>query len=289
MGRQEYGLQSVAQHIVAPRGPNEEQSNATTRGGEYNEGALRGHWENTRAAYDKYYCDGCNQHQTYYREDGDYGTYNSDGYYTDVELEDHEYDSCGCDVHAADYGHYIYYHGQDGYGDYNSEGEYACASISNYNDGSCGYTSYEDEYGCDDNTYGGGNHCDTEYGGYYNDYVGAKNGGYETIDPPTDDDSGPTSREGGRRHRKDNGMCGIAEHTPTMATILKRAIEREEMAGIIERPEKLQSKYDRLAENRFAALREEEEEKHSGYSTVNNLCATNKARGNKLRMICTRP
>merc|ERR1711862_567433 len=211
-----------------------EHGNATTRGGEYNEGALRGHWENTRAAYDKYYCDGCNQHQTYYREDGDYGTYNSDGYYTDVELEDHEYDSCGCDVHEADYGHYIYYHGQDGYG-------------------------------------------------YYNDYVGAKTGGYETINPPTDDDSGPTSREGGRGRREDDGMCGIAEHTPTMATILKRAIEREEIAGIIERPAKLKSKYNRLAENRFAALCEEEEEKHGGYSTVTDLCATNKARGNKTK------
>ena len=122
---QEYELQSVAQHTVTPRGPNDEHSNATTRGGDYNEGALRGHWENTRAAYDKYYCDECDQHQTYYRGDGDYGTYNSDGYYTDVELEDHKYDSCGCDVHEADYGYYIYDHGQDGYGDYNSEGEYA--------------------------------------------------------------------------------------------------------------------------------------------------------------------
>merc|ERR1711862_55395 len=61
------------------------------------------------------------------------------------------------------------------------------------------------------------------------------------------------------------------------------AMEREEMAGIIERPAKLQSKYDRLAENRFAALREEEEEKHGGYSTVNDLCATNKARGNRTK------
>merc|ERR1711862_972284 len=93
----------------------------------------------------------------------------------------------------------------------------------------------------------------------------------------------PTSREGGRGHRGDDGMCGIAEHTPTMATILKRTIEREEMAGIIERPAKLKSKYNRLAENRFAALSEEEEEKHGGYLTVNDLCATNKARGNKTK------
>ena len=197
--RQEYELQSVAQHTVTPRGPNEEQSNATTRGGEYSEGARRVHWENTRAAYDKYYCDGCDQHQTYYRGDEDYGNYNSDGYYTNVELEHHENDSCGCNVHEANYGDYIYYHGQDGYGDYNSEGEYACASIENYYDGSCGYTSNEDKYRCWHNEYDE-THCENEYGGYYNDYVGAKTGGYETIDPPTDDDSGPTSREGGRGH-----------------------------------------------------------------------------------------
>merc|ERR1711982_273449 len=130
--------------------------------------------------------------------------------------------------------------------------------------------------------------------------------------PPTDDDSGPTSREGGRGHRGEDGMCGIATHTPKMATKLERiteevikatkhlaqkkeispqgtktieqhlaTIEREEMAGIIERPANLKSKYNRLAENRFAALSEDEEEKHGGYSTVNDLCATNKARGNK--------
>merc|ERR1711982_226707 len=156
-----------------------EHGGATTRGGEYSEGARRVHWENTRAAYDKYYCDGCDQHQTYYRGDEDYGNYNS-------------------------------------------EGEYACASIENYYDGSCGYTSYDEEYRC-------WHQCETEHGGYYNDYDGEKTGGYETTYPPTDDDSGPTSREGGRGHRGEDGMCGIATHTPTMATILKRAIEREEM------------------------------------------------------------
>merc|ERR1711862_118860 len=126
---------------------------------------------------------------------------------------------------------------------------------------------YEEEYRC--------------WHHYEYEYDGETTGGYETTYPPTDDDSGLTSREGGRGHREDDGMCSIAEHTPTMATILKRAIEREEMAGIIERPAKLKSKYNRLAENRFAALSEEEEEKHGGYSTVTDLCATNKARGNK--------
>merc|ERR1711862_880518 len=159
---------------------------ATTRGGEYSGSALRGHWENTRTAYNKYYCDGGNQHHTYYRGDGGYGNYNSDGYYTDVKLEDYGYDSCGYNVHEADYGYYTYYNRQDGYGDYNSEGEYACASIKNYNDGSCGYTSYEEEYRYWHNEYGG-NHCENEYGKYYNDYVGANTGGYETNYPPTDD------------------------------------------------------------------------------------------------------
>ena len=215
---QEYKIQSAAQPIVTLRGPNEgikthEQSSATTRGGKY-----------TRTAYNKYYCDGSNQHQTYYRGDGDYGNYNSDGYYTDVELEHYGYDSCGCNVHEANDGHYIYYHGQDGYGDYNSEGEYACASIENYNDGSCGYTSYEEEYRCGHSEYDG-KHCANEYGGYYNYYVGANTGGYEPNYPPTDDDSGPTSREGGRGHREEEEMCGIATHTPNMATRLERITE----------------------------------------------------------------
>merc|ERR1712176_443097 len=203
----------MGQHIVTPRGPNEEfktneHSSATARGGEYN----------TRTAYNDYDCNGYSQHHTYYRGDEDYGNYNSDGYYTNVKLEDHEYDSCGCNVHEANYGDYIYYHGQDGYGDYNSEGEYACASIENYYDGSCGYTSYDEEYRC-------WHQCENEYGGYYNDYDGEKTGGYETTYPPTDDDSGPTSREGGRGHRGEDGMCGIATHTPNMATRLERITE----------------------------------------------------------------
>merc|ERR1712003_289060 len=55
-----------------------------------------------------------------------------------------------------------------------------------------------------------------------------KTGGYETIDPPTDDDSGPTSREGGRGHREGDEMCGITEHTPNMATVLKGKRKKEE-------------------------------------------------------------
>merc|ERR1711862_901672 len=67
------------------------------------------------------------------------------------------------------------------------------SSIENYYDGSCGYTSYDEEYRC-------WHQCENEYGGYYNDYDGETTGGYETTYPPTDDDSGPTSREGGRGH-----------------------------------------------------------------------------------------
>ena len=159
----------------------EEHNLRQTRGGKYSGSALRGHWNNTRIAYKNDNCNGVDH--TYYCGDGDYGNYNSDGYYTDVELEHYGYDSCGCNVHEANDGHYIYYHGQDGYGDYNSEGEYACASIENYNDGSCGYTSYEDEYRGWYSEYDG-NHCENEYGGYYNYYVGANTGGYEPNYPP---------------------------------------------------------------------------------------------------------
>ena len=133
--------------------------------------------------------------------------------------------------------------------------------------------SYEEDCGCYHNTYGGGNHCETKYGGYYNDYGGVTTNGHETNYPPDEDE-----------------MCGIAEHTLNMATVLKEklkekekqmklaqvtkrlegatekvikaaehlaqkkeispqvtkaieqhlaAVEREKMAGIIERPEKL--------------------------------------------------
>ena len=204
-GEEQHGLQqSAAQHIVATIGLNEgtrahERSSATTRGGEYSGSALRGHWNNTRTANSYYDCDGYNQHHTYYRGDGGYGTYNSDGYYTGVEPDYYGYDSCGYNDDEANYVHTYYYHGEDGHGTDNSEGDYARATINNYNDGSCGYTSYEEEYRCYNDTYGG-NHCKTEYGGYYNEYVGAKTGEYETNYPPTDDDSGPTSREGGRGH-----------------------------------------------------------------------------------------
>ena len=130
---QEYGLQSAAQHIVAPTGLNEEdkthkRSSATTRGGKYSGSALRGHWNNTRTAYNNEYCNGIDH--TYYRGDRGYGNNNSGGYYTGVGPENYGNNSCGYEVHEAN----------DGYGNDNSEGEYAYANIENYNDGSCGYT-----------------------------------------------------------------------------------------------------------------------------------------------------
>ena len=176
-------LQSAAQNVVATTGIHEEaheQSSATTRGGEFSGSALRGHWRNTRAAYNYYYCDGHNQHHTHYRGDGGYGTYNSDGYYTGVKLDYYGYDSCGYNVQEANYGYNMYYHNDDGDGTYNSDGNYARATNNNYNDGSCGYTS---QYGCYENNYGG-NYCKSEYGGYYNGYVGAETDGDETNYPP---------------------------------------------------------------------------------------------------------
>ena len=172
---------------MATTGLNErahEHSSATTRGGEYSGSAARGHWNNTRTANNYYDCDGYYQHHTYYREDGGYGNYNSDGEYTGVELD---------------------YYGHD----------------------SCGYNDYEENDGCYYYTYGG-YHCEDEYGGYYNGYVGAETDGYETNYPPTDDDSGPTSREGGQGHREEDEMCCIAEHTSDMATILKEKLKEKE-------------------------------------------------------------
>ena len=212
---EEYDLrQSAAQHIVATIGINEreeahERSSATTGGGEYSGSALRGHWNNTRTAYKNDHCNGADH--THYRGDGDYGYYNSDGYYTGVEPEYYGNDSCGCNVYEANDGYYRYHHGEDSYGNYNSEGEYACANIDNYNEGSCGYTGYEEEYGCYDYNYGG-NYCKSEYGGYYNGYVGAETDGDETSYPPTEDDE----------------MCGIAEPTSDMATILKEKLKEKE-------------------------------------------------------------
>ena len=169
-------LKSAAQHILAATGLNEgahKRSSAISRGDEHN----------IHAAYKNDYCDGFNKHHTYYRGEGGYGYYNSDGDYTGVKLDHYGYDSCGYNDYEANYVYNVYYHGNDGYGTNNSKGDYVCANINNYNDGSCGYRSYEEEYGCYYYA-NGGNHCENEYGRYYNEYVGATTDGYETTYPP---------------------------------------------------------------------------------------------------------
>ena len=60
----------------------EENDLRQTRGGEYSGSALRGHWNNTRTAYKNNECNEADH--TYYRRDGGYGNYNSNGYYTGV-------------------------------------------------------------------------------------------------------------------------------------------------------------------------------------------------------------
>ena len=99
-------------------------------------------------------------------------------------------------------------------------------------------------------------------------------------------------------------MCGIAETTLDMATVLKKkakenekqmklatmtkridrmieavkhlTTEKEEMAGILECPVEQQRIMKRLANNRFAALSEEEDEEHGGRPTMTDMCATNR-------------
>ena len=57
--------------------------------------------------------------------------------------------------------------------------------------------------------------------------------------------------------------------------------EKEEMAGILECPAKQQRASNRLANNRFAALSEEEEVDHGGRPTMTDMCATNEVRDNQ--------
>ena len=105
----------------------------------------------------------------------------------------------------------------EGYGTYNSGGEYAHANNDNYNVGNYGYTEeYDgccyyasDGYYCNNDEYGG---YYNEYYGYSNKYVGPETDEYETNFPLNDEDSGPTSREGGRGHSIGE-RCVIADHT----------------------------------------------------------------------------
>ena len=100
-------------------------------------------------------------------------------------------------------------------------------------------------------------------------------------------------------------MCGIAEPTADMAKVLKEKLkekekqmklarvtkridemiveamehlttEKEEIAGILECPAKQHRTLERLANNRFAALNEEEEMDHGGRPTMTDMCATDR-------------
>ena len=112
---EEYDLQqSAAQYIVATNGREGAHgySSATTGGGEYSGSALRGHWNNTRTAYENDYCNGTDH--TDYRGDKGYGYYNSDGYYTGVGPDNYGNNSCGYNAYEVDDGQYGCY--DDTYG-----------------------------------------------------------------------------------------------------------------------------------------------------------------------------
>ena len=72
--------------------------------------------------------------------------------------------------------------------------------------------------------------------------------------------------------------------SPKIVEALENLTTREEMIGILEHPAKQQRKCNRLAENRFAALSEEEEIYHGCYPTVTELCATTEARDNQINI-----
>lgn len=217
-----------------------------------------------------------------------------------------EYNACNA---YNDYcnGHDKYntcYYSDEGYGTYNSDGDYAHASINNYDVGNCGYT---DEYdGCCYYT-NDGYHCNNEYGRYYNEYYGCLN---KYVGPETDgnETNFPLNDDSIKE------MCGVADHTNNRATEMKLATvtnkidrlnnrltkavkhlterkqispkivdaiehlttEKEEMAGILECPEKQQRTMEKLANNRFAALREEEEMDYGGRLTITEMCATDR-------------
>lgn len=114
-----------------------------------------------------------------------------------------------------------YYYTDNGCGTYNSDGKDSHANINNYKVGNCGHTDEFD--GCCYYT-NNGYHCKgdkygryyNKYEGYSNKYVGPKTEGYKTNFPLNDEDSGPTSREGGRGYSIKE-MCGIADHTKDIA------------------------------------------------------------------------
>merc|ERR1711862_308496 len=241
-----------------------EHSGATTRGGEYSEGARRVHWENTRAAYDKYYCDGCDQHQTYYRGDEDYGNYNSDGYYTYVELEHHGTTAADATSMKQTMETIFTITARMVTETTTAKASTPAPALKTI------MMAAADTRAMTKNIDVGTNArlsmADTTTITTARRPADMKRPTPPQMMTPVL----PPVKVAGTSRRRWNVWHSRA-HTNYGYNI--------KMAGIIERPAKLKSKYNRLAENRFAALSEEEEEKHGGYSTVTDLCATNKARG----------
>ena len=72
-------------------------------------------------------------------------------------------------------------------------------------------------------------------------------------------------------------LAKLNEISPKTAKAIEDELtEREQMAGILECPVEQQSIMKRLANNRFAALSEEEDEEHGGRPTMTDMCATNR-------------
>ena len=83
-----------------------------------------------------------------------------------------------------------------------------------------------------------------------------------------------------RLDRLTKAVKHLAERTqvsPKIVEAIERlTTEKEEMAGILECPAEQQRITERLANNRFAALSEEDDEEHGGRPTMTDMRATNR-------------
>ena len=78
-------------------------------------------------------------------------------------------------------------------------------------------------------------------------------------------------------------MAKLNEISPTTAKAIEDELtEREDMAGILECPAKQQRIMKGLANNRFAALSEEDEIDYGGRPTITDMYTTTEARDNQL-------
>ena len=73
-------------------------------------------------------------------------------------------------------------------------------------------------------------------------------------------------------------LAKVTKKIDEVTAKIAQHLAKEEMAGILERPAEQQRSLNRLENNRFAALSEEEEVYHGGYPTLKELCATTEAR-----------